>query len=110
MSKSFDDAMKKIMNNGKQLNLFDNNISEIKDSIKILDNKIDSINEKLGILIDIVNSLSIFIEDAEDMDDQDMDDEEDWTPYDERNFLYKDKDRDDEDDDNDEWGIKEDQS
>ena len=107
MSKSFDDAMKKIMNNGKQLNLFDNNISEIKDSIKILDNKIDSINEKLGILIDIVNSLSIFIEDAEDMDDQDMDDEEDWTPYDERNFLYRDN---SEDNDDDEWSNTEDQS
>jgi hypothetical protein len=108
MSKSFDDTMKQIMNNGKQLNLFDNNISEIKDSIKILDNKIDSINEKLGILIDIVNSLSVFIEDAEDINDQDMeDDEEDWTPYDERNFLYRD--RNDEDDD-DEWSNSEDQS
>jgi hypothetical protein len=64
-------------------------------------------------LFDILNTITVFIEDAESMNGDDLDDEEDWTPYDERNFSYNNN-SDDEDDDDEEgvdgWGTREDES
>ena len=115
MSRDFDDISKQIIQQSKDLKGIDNHISkdivDLKKSIKNIENKLKSMDDTLVKLFDILTSITVFIEDAEDINDEDLEDEEDWTPYDDRNFSYKDKDRDDEDDDNnDEWGIKEDQS
>jgi len=92
MSKDFDDTMKQIIKNGKQMNNFDENIFEIKNYIKSLDAKIESIDEKLGLLIDIINNLSIFISEEEESDE--FGDSE-WSPY---NSYEEDEEDDDESD------------
>jgi hypothetical protein len=79
MSKDFDDTMKQIIKNGKQLNSSEDNLSEIKEYVKTLNDKIESIDQKLGLLIDIINNLSIFIDDES--DDQNFEDTEEWSPY-----------------------------
>jgi predicted S18 family serine protease len=81
MSKDFDDTMKQIIKNGKQMNNFDENIFEIKNYIKSLDAKIESIDEKLGLLIDIINNLSIFISEEEEEQESDEFSDSEWSPY-----------------------------
>jgi hypothetical protein len=44
------------------------------------------------------------------MNGDDLDDEEDWTPYDERNFSYNNNDDDDDDEEESEWNTHEDES
>ena len=116
MSRDFDDISKQIIQQSKELKGIDNHISkdivDLKKSIKNIENKLKTMDNTLVKLFDILTNITVFIEDAEDINDEDLEDEEDWTPYDERNFSYKDKDRDDEDDDdnNNEWNLREDQS
>jgi len=83
-------------------------ISDLKKSVKNIENKIKSMDDTLIKLFDILNAISVFIEDAEAINEDDLDDEEDWTPYDERNFTYRQDDEEENEDDN--WGIKEDES
>jgi vacuolar-type H+-ATPase subunit I/STV1 len=112
MSRDFDDISKQIIQQSKELKGIDNHISkdivDLKKSIKNIENKLKAMDDTLVKLFDILTNITVFIEDAEDINNEDLEDEEDWTPYDERNFSYKDND--DEDNDDDEWGIKEDQS
>ena len=114
MSKDFDDISKQIIQQSKDLKGIDNHISkdisDFKKSIKNIESKLKSMDDTLIKLFEMLNNITVFIEDAEDINDEDLEDEEDWTPYDDRNFSYKDKDRDDEDDNNDEWNLREDQS
>lgn len=109
MSKDFDDISKQIIQQSKDLKSIDNNISkdisDLKKSIKSIENKIKSMDDTLIKLFDILNSITVFIEDAEAINEQDLEDEEDWTPYDERNFSY-DEDEDEESD----WNNREDES
>jgi hypothetical protein len=65
----------------------------------------------LNQLFEVINNITIFIDDAEEIaDSEDLDDEEDWTPYDERNFSYDD-DNDEEDIGGDDyWSSKQDDS
>jgi|LakMenEpi03Aug12_release.lakeMendotaPanAssembly.Ray.scaffolds.fasta_scaffold199551_3 hypothetical protein len=95
MSKDFDDTMKQIIKNGKQMNNFDENIFEIKNYIKSLDAKIESIDEKLGLLIDIINNLSIFISEEEEEQESDEFSDSEWSPY---NSYEEDEEDDDESD------------
>ena len=109
MSRDFDDISKQIIQQNKDLKNIDNHISkdisDLKKSIKNIEAKIKSMDDTLIKLFDILNTITVFIEDAESMNEADLDDEEDWTPYDERNFSYN-NDEDDEDD----WGTREDES
>jgi len=53
-------------------------LKNIENKIKLLENKIDQ-------AIDILNTFTILISDMDDINDVDIDDEEeneDWTPYD----------------------------
>lgn len=117
MSKEFNDIIREINKQNKELHNIDNNISkevvkeisELKKSVKNIEHKIKSMDDTLIKLFDILNTITVFIEDAESMNETDLDDEEDWTPYDERNFSYNNNDEDDEDD-GDGWGIREDES
>ena len=116
MSRDFDDISKQIIQQSKELKGIDNHISkdivDLKKSIKNIENKLKVMDNTLVKLFDILTNITVFIEDAEDINDEDLEDEEDWTPYDDRNFSYKDKDKDhdDEDNDDDEWSNAEDQS
>ena len=118
MSKEFNDIMREINKQNKELHNIDSNISkeivkeisDLKKSIKNIENKIRSMDDTLIKLFDILNTITVFIEDAESMAESDLDDEEDWTPYDERNFSYNNNDEDEDDEDGDGWGIREDES
>jgi hypothetical protein len=81
MSKDFNEIAKQILKNNKEINDMDNKISKdlealskdinlLKKDMKILNNKIDSV-------LDILNTLAIFIEDAEHIIDNE-DSEEDY--------------------------------
>jgi septal ring factor EnvC (AmiA/AmiB activator) len=115
MSKEFNDIMKEINKQNKELHNIDNNISkeivkeisDLKRSVKNIENKIKSMDDTLIKLFDILNTITVFIEDAESMNDSD--DEEDWTPYDERSFAYDDEEE-DEDEEESEWNSREDES
>jgi hypothetical protein len=117
MSKEFNDIMKEINKQNKELHNIDNNISkeivkeisDLKKSVKNIENKIKSMDDTLIKLFDILNTITVFIEDAESMNDSD--DEEDWTPYDERSFAYDDDEEEDEDEEEEsEWNSHEDES
>jgi len=115
MSKEFNDIIKEINKQNKELHNIDNSISkdvvkeivELKKSVKNIENKIRSMDDTLIKLFDILNTISVFIEDAESINEADLDDEEDWTPYDDRNFSYNNE---DEEEDEDNWGTREDDS
>jgi|LakMenEpi03Aug12_release.lakeMendotaPanAssembly.Ray.scaffolds.fasta_scaffold777204_2 septal ring factor EnvC (AmiA/AmiB activator) len=117
MSKEFNDIIREINKQNKELHSIDNSISkevvkeisDLKKSVKNIENKIRSMDDTLIKLFDILNTITVFIEDAESMNGDDLDDEEDWTPYDERNFSYN-NDEDDDDEEESEWNIHEDES
>lgn len=83
-------------------------IGDIKNNVKNIEQQIISIDNNILKIFELINSITLFIEEAEDISDQYLEDEdeEDWTPYDERNFSYNN----DEEDDGDGWGIREDES
>jgi chromosome segregation ATPase len=119
MSKEFNDIIREINKQNKELHNIDNSISkevvkeiaDLKKSVKNIENKIRSMDDTLIKLFDILNTITVFIEDAESMNEDDLDDEEDWTPYDERNFSYNNNsDDEDDDEDVDGWGTREDES
>ena len=115
MSRDFDDISKQIIQQNKDLKNRDSSISkdisDLKKSVKNIEAKIKSMDDTLIKLFDILNTITVFIEDAESMDEVDLDDEEDWTPYDERNFSYNNSDEEDDDEEDvDGWGIREDES
>jgi hypothetical protein len=115
MSKEFNDIIREINKQNKELHSIDNSISkevvkeisDLKKAVKNIDNKIRSIDDTLVKLFDILNTITIFIEDAESMNGDDLDDEEDWTPYDERNFSYN---NDEDDEEESDWNSREDES
>lgn len=98
MSKEFDKLIEKMTtNNGKELDIklsheMIKDISDIKQSVSKIEAKINSMEIVLDQLFELINNITIFIDDAEDIADADLVDEEDWTPYDDRNFTYDDKD------------------
>ncbi len=120
MSREFDQIIKEINKQNKELHSIDSQISkevvkdifDIKKSVKALEQKMGAMEKVLEQLFELINNITIFIDDAEDIADSHLDDEdeEDWTPYDERNFNYKD-DNDEEDIGGDDyWSSKEDDS
>ena len=115
MSRDFDDISKQIIQQNKDLKNRDSSISkdisDLKKSVKNIEAKIKSMDDTLIKLFDILNTITVFIEDAESMDEVDLDDEEDWTPYDERNFSYNNSDEEDDDEEDvNGWGTREDES
>lgn len=100
MSRDIDSIMKEIIKQNKELHNVDNHLSkdmaELKKSIKNIENKTKSIDEKLAQIIDIINNLTIFIGDEDEVESMEN---EDWTPYNET--IYSDEDYPDLDDDTD---------
>lgn len=110
MSQEFNEIPKK--NEGIYISKNDSqkDILEIQKSVKNIETKIILMEKVLNELFEVINNITIFIDDAEDIRDEDLDDEEDWTPYDERNFQYED-DNDEEDIGGDNyWSSHEDES
>jgi chromosome segregation ATPase len=97
MSKDFDHIMKEVMKSNKEIHSIDKNISkditDLSKQIKAIELKISRMDETLERILDILNSITVFIEEN-DENAPDLDDEEDWTPYDERNFNYDNTDED----------------
>lgn len=112
MSKDFDHIMKEIIKQNKEIHNVDTHLSkdilELKKSIRNIENKSKSIDEKLTQIIEILNSLTIFIATEDELDDDDMEEEnEEWnpyeTPYEEQDYYNNDDD--DEDDEEDLGGF-----
>lgn len=101
MSKNIDDAIREIMKSNKEIHNMDNHltkdIAEVKKGIKNLETKIKSLENKIDQMTDILNTFTILISDMDDMSDVDIDDEEeneDWTPYDQKEDYQLDDDED----------------
>jgi hypothetical protein len=117
MSKEFDQIIKEINKQNKDIHNMDNIISkeivkdihEVKKSIKGIEQKILSMEHILEQLYELVSNITVFIDEAEEIADTNYDDEdeEDWTPYDDRNFSYDDNDKEDMGGD-DYWSSKQD--
>lgn len=85
--------------------------SELKKSMRTIETKIILMEKVLNQLFELINNITIFIDDAQDIvDNIDDDDEEDWTPYDERNFKYDDDNDEEEIGGDDYWSSHEDES
>lgn len=76
-----------IINQIKELNENDlnisKNVSKIKKSIRHIEEKISNIEDTVNRMFDILNTISVFIEEAEEQGDLDSDEEaeESWNPY-----------------------------
>jgi hypothetical protein len=114
MSKEFDQIMKEIAKQNKEFHQLDAQISkevikdifDLKKSVKNIETKIDSLTEASDRIFELLNTIVVFIEEAESINEEDLEDEEDWTPYDDRNFAYED----DDETEDDEWNSHEDES
>jgi len=91
MSKNIDDVIKEVIKNNKEIHNMDGHLSkditEVKKGIKNIENKMKLLENKIDQAIDILNTFTILISDMDGMDDSDIDDEEeneDWTPYDQK--------------------------
>jgi predicted nucleic acid-binding Zn-ribbon protein len=105
MSKNIDDVIREVMKSNKEIHNMDNHltkdITEVKKSIKNIENKIKTLENKIDQAIDILNTFTILISDMDDMNDVDIDDEEeneDWTPYDQAEDYQSDYDADSDED------------
>ena len=112
MSKDINDITQNIISSNKELFeklsdvTTDKEVKDIKNRILGLEKKISKIDTTLEQVFEMLNNITVFIEDAED-NEPELDDEEDWTPYDDRNFTYDD---DDDEPYEDEWNNHEDES
>jgi hypothetical protein len=111
MSKDIDRIMKEVVQSNKEIHNMDKDLSKdianLQKSVKNIENKLKSMDETLEKLLDILNTITVFIEEADEgeLDLNDGDESEDWTPYDERGFSYT-----DEYEEEDEWNNHEDDS
>jgi hypothetical protein len=103
MSKNIDDVIKEVMKSNKEIHRVDNKLSKDIDTthreIQSLKKEVKLVSAKIDSVLEILNTLTIFIEDAEQIiDDEDIDEEyssnEGWIP--EVN-NWEDKNTDDED-------------
>jgi hypothetical protein len=91
MSKNIDDVIREVMKSNKEIHNVDTHLTkdivEVKKGIRNIENKIKFLENKIDQAIDLLNTFTILISDMDDMDDSDIDDEEeneDWTPYDQK--------------------------
>jgi hypothetical protein len=97
MSKDINDILKNVVEQNKSLfrtdDIMSKDIGDIKKIIKTIDIKIKSIDDKLSQIIDIMNSIAVFLVDESDINEEtyDDEDEENWNPY-ESGIDYDDSD------------------
>lgn len=89
MSRDFDDIIKEVMKSNKEIHKVDDKLSKELNSldrdIQSLKKDVKSLSDKLDDVLEILNTLTIFIEDAESIiDDDDHEEEyqsnEGWLP------------------------------
>lgn len=89
MSRDFNDLIKEVLKNNKEINKIDDKISKdiggLEKEIMLIKKDIKQISNKIDSIFDILNTLSIFIEDAENIISDDDEDEkyqsnEGWLP------------------------------
>lgn len=96
MSRDFDNSMKKILDNNKELHK-DNNkdLIDLKKTLKNIDDRLSGLEEKIDIMLDILNSLTLMVfeeeEDDEDNDQEDFDSNEGWLPENDQWNNYEDE-------------------
>jgi flagellar capping protein FliD len=104
MSRDFDDVIKEVMKSNKEIHKVDDKLSKEINSldrdIQGLKKDVKSLSDKLDDVLEILNTLTIFIEDAESILDEDDAEEEyqsneGWLP--EVNNWEENRDDDDED-------------
>lgn len=94
MSKEYENIIKEISKQNKDLNSIDSLISKdiikdldsIKKTLKIMDERSKRIETTLESLFELINSITIFIEDEGVLDDDELEENENWTPYNEYNY------------------------
>jgi len=83
MSRDFDNIIKKISESNKDIQGLDKDfnkeITDIKKSIKSLTAKIDSVESKINDILVVLNSFTIMLAEEE---EEELDDNPEWTPYD----------------------------
>jgi hypothetical protein len=91
MSKNIDDVIREVMKSNKEIHNMDTHLTkdilEVKKGIKNIENKMKTLENKIEQTIEILNTFTILISDMDDMSDIDIEDEEeneDWTPYDQQ--------------------------
>ena len=86
-----EELMKQAMTGSKvsDISIF-KDINDLKKSIKNIENKINLMDQTLEKLFDILNTISVLIEENDYSEEEE--DSEDWTPYDENNFSYEEND------------------
>jgi hypothetical protein len=100
MSRDINDILKDIVQQNKELNktddLLSKDVGDLKKIIRSIDTKIKSIDDKLSQMIDIMNSIAIFLVEEAEMNEnvseyEEEDSDEDWNPY-ESGIDYDDSD------------------
>ena len=86
-----EELMKQAMTGSKvsDISIF-KDINDLKKCIKNIENKIHIMDQTLEKLFDILNTISVLIEENDYSEEEE--DSEDWTPYDDNNFSYEDND------------------
>jgi hypothetical protein len=102
MSRDFDNIIKEIVKNNKELDKMDDKISKniagLEKDIAIIKKDMKTISSKLDGIFDMLSSLSVFIEDAENIvseDEEEYTSNEGWLP--ELNKWENEQDDEDED-------------
>lgn len=88
MSRDFDNIIKEVIKNSKELNKIDDKISKdiagLEKDISLIKKDLKNIGSKINDIFDMLSTLSIFIEDAEnivsDDDDEEYQSNEGWLP------------------------------
>jgi septal ring factor EnvC (AmiA/AmiB activator) len=100
MSKNIDDVIKEVLKNNKEIHSMDTHISkdisELKKGIKNIENKIKMIENKIDQTMDLLNTFTMLITEQDDIDIDDEEENEDWTPYDQpEDYQVEDNDEED---------------
>lgn len=88
MSRDIDDVVKEVIKSNKEIHKVDDKlsreISSIDKDIKILQKEVKSISSKIDLILDLLNTLTVFIEDSEEINDHSDNEEyesnEGWIP------------------------------
>lgn len=100
MSKNIDDVIKEVLKNNKEIHSMDTHISkdisDLKKGIKNIENKIKMIENKIDQTMDLLNTFTMLITEQDDIDIDDEEENEDWTPYDQaEDYQVEDNDEED---------------
>lgn len=104
MSREYDNLLKEVLKQGKQVSTLDSHLNkdilEIKKTLKNIENRTKSVDNKVSQILEILNTLTIFIASDDDMDFDAPREQEEWNPYESYTEDYEYSDNEDDDDTN----------